>query len=132
MRRLLALVALLATLPAASAAGSAGSLPPPVPCPGCWHPALRTSWQWQLSTVPHAPFLDVDMYDIDVFDTPASTVAALHASKPGRRVTCYISAGSWESWRPDAGQFPRSLLGKPLDHWPGERYLDIRRFNGAL
>jgi hypothetical protein len=72
------------------------------------------------------------MYDIDLFDTPASTVAALHDSLPGRRVTCYISAGSWEDWRPDAGQFPKRLLGRPLDHWPGERYLDIRRFNGAL
>ncbi|MFQ5739279.1 MAG: endo alpha-1,4 polygalactosaminidase [Acidobacteriota bacterium] len=40
---------------------------------------------------------------------------SLHAQ--GRKVICYISAGSWESWRPDAGQFPSYLLGKPLSGW---------------
>jgi hypothetical protein len=28
------------------------ALPAPVACPGCWHPALQTSWQWQLSSLP--------------------------------------------------------------------------------
>jgi hypothetical protein len=111
---------------------AAVALPAPVPCTTCWRPPLRTSWQWELSVVPKPPFLDVDMYDIDGFDTPASTVAALHQTRPGRRVTCYLSAGSWEDWRPDAGEFPRSVLGRPLSGWPGERYLDIRRYHGEL
>ena len=133
MRRLATLAALMLALPAAAARRrSPPTLPPPVPCPACWQPPLQTSWQWELSVVPKPPFLAVDMYDIDLFDTPASTVAALHDTRPGRRVTCYISAGSWEDWRPDAGEFPQRLLGRPLDHWPGERYLDIRRFHGAL
>ena len=38
-----------------------------------------------------------------------------------------MNAGAWERWRPDADRFPPRLLGKPLDGWPGERWLDIRR-----
>ena len=38
-------------------------------------------------------------FDVDLFDTAASTVAALQSD--GRRVVCYINAGAWEDWRPD-------------------------------
>jgi hypothetical protein len=40
---------------------------------------------------------------------------------------CYIDVGTWESWRPDAGKFPKSVLGLPDGHWKGERWLDIRQ-----
>jgi hypothetical protein len=66
------------------------------------------------------------MYDIDLFDNSASVVASLHAQ--GRKVVCYVSAGSWENWRPDAGQFPESVKGKS-NGWPGEKWLDIRRLD---
>jgi hypothetical protein len=92
-----------------------------------WHPALRTSWQWQLTDLPVDQSFDVDMYDIDLFENDASVVAALHAS--GRRVICYMNAGGWEDWRPDAGQFPEVVLGKNLDGWPGEKWLDIRKID---
>src|SRR5579885_1635371 len=85
------------------------SLPPPVPCPGCWQPALNTSWQWQLSGKVDQSF-NVVMYDIDMFDNPASVVQSLHAA--GRIVICYIDAGTWEKWRPDAKEFPKSVLGR--------------------
>ena len=95
-----------------------------------WHPPARLSWQWELSSPPKAPYLAVDMYDVDGQETPARTVRALH--RRGVRVSCYLSAGSWERWRPDAGRFPKALLGRPLDGWPGERWLDVRRPRGAL
>lgn len=66
------------------------------------------------------------MYDIDLFDNDAGVVSALHASD--RRVVCYFSAGSWESWRPDAGAFPAEVRGAP-NGWPGERWLDVRRID---
>jgi endo-alpha-1,4-polygalactosaminidase (GH114 family) len=72
------------------------------------------------------------MVEADGFDTPAATVAALHRSRRGRGVVCYLDAGTWENWRPDAGEFPRSLLGRPDGSWAGERWLDIARFRGAL
>ncbi|OPG14423.1 endo alpha-1,4 polygalactosaminidase [Microbispora sp. GKU 823] len=117
---------------AQAAANAATALPAPVSCAGCWHPALNTSWQWQLSSVPAEPFLDVAMYDIDGFNATAATVQRLHATRTGRTVVCYISAGSYEDWRPDAGSFPASVLGKALDGWAGERWLDIRQYGGTL
>lgn len=88
-----------------------------------WRPAPGTSWQWQLSGQIDTS-LSVAMYDIDLFDAPDATIAALHAR--GVRVVCYFSAGSHEAWRSDAGGFPARTIGKPLDDWPGERWLDIR------
>ena len=96
----------------------------PVPCDGCWVPALQTDWQIQFNGDIDTS-LDVEMYEVDMFDTSAATVAEFHAQ--GTAVVCYISAGSWEKWRPDASDFPRRVLGKQLDGWPGERWLDIRR-----
>jgi hypothetical protein len=87
-----------------------------------WRPAPRTTWQWQLTTpVDMTP--DVQLYDVDLFDNDAATVAALHAV--GRKAICYVSVGSWENWRPDANLFPASVKGK-TNGWPGERWLDIR------
>ncbi|MFG3439358.1 endo alpha-1,4 polygalactosaminidase [Nonomuraea sp. NPDC047897] len=116
-----------------AAAVATAALPAPVPCKGCWRPALNTSWQWQLDSAPTKPFLDVQMYDIDGFEArDGAVVKALKAAKPGRGVVCYISAGSYEDWRPDAKSFPASVLGKKLDGWPGERWLDIRQYKGPL
>ena len=67
------------------------------------------------------------MYDIDLFDNDVAAVAALHAQ--GSVVICYISVGSWEDWRPDAGQFPSEVLGNDYEGWPGEKWLDIRRIH---
>lgn len=108
---------------------SSAPLPAPAPCHGCWRPALQTSWQWQL-TAPVDQTPNVTMYDIDLFDNSAAVVQALHAQ--GRRVVCYINAGAWEDWRPDAGAFPRSLLGSDNSGWPGERWLDIRQLPQLL
>jgi hypothetical protein len=92
---------------------------------GWWQPSPGTSWQWQLIDLPIDQSFDVDVYDIDMFDNDAGTVATLHAQ--GRVVVCYVSVGSWEDWRPDAAQFPSEVLGDNYEGWPGERWLDIRR-----
>ena len=66
----------------------------------------------------------VEVYDVNLWDTSTATIDRLHAE--GRRGICYFSAGSRENWRPDAQSFPPSTVGRPLDDWPGERWLDIR------
>ena len=91
-----------------------------------WQPEPGTTWQWQLSDEIDTSF-DVQMYDIDLFDTPADTIDALKAED--RVVICYFSAGSLEDWRPDADQFPADVIGRPLDDWHGEYWLDIRQLD---
>ncbi|UYQ65900.1 endo alpha-1,4 polygalactosaminidase [Streptomyces peucetius] len=108
----------LALLAACTAPDGGGSRPRWLPRPG-------TDWQWQLDgRIDHG--VDVPVYDIDGFENDASTVRRLH--REGRKVICYINAGAWEDFRPDAGQFPRSVLGSP-NGWAGERWLDIRRLD---
>ena len=57
-------------------------------------------------------------------------MTALH--RRGAYVICYLSAGSFEDWRSDAGRYPASVLGRPLDGWPGERWVDVRRTDVLL
>jgi hypothetical protein len=88
-----------------------------------WYkPSVDTTWQWQLTGTLNTDY-DVDLYDIDLFDTSADTIAALQ--QDGRRVICYFSAGSYEYWRDDADDFPNATLGGPMDGW-NERWIDIR------
>lgn len=102
------------------------ALPAPVLCPGCWHPEVQTSWQWQLTGTIDTS-IDVEMYDVDLFEVPKATVAELQGD--GRHVVCYISAGSLENWRPDASAFPKVVVGNKYEGWAGERWLDIRRWD---
>lgn len=118
--------------PSASPSGS-GGLPGPTPCAGCWHPALQTSWNWVLAKVPTAPYRSVQMYDVDGFDAAASDVTAMHNA--GMKVVCYISAGTYENWRPDASSFPAAIIGSGVSGWAGENWLDVRdvqKANSAL
>jgi uncharacterized protein (TIGR03437 family) len=91
-----------------------------------WKPALNTSWQWQLKKEIDLS-VDAEVYDVDLFDVPASTVATLHAR--GRKVICYFSVGTFEPWRPDATQFPEAVKGRSLADFANERWLDIRRWD---
>jgi hypothetical protein len=103
----------------------AWSLAAPVACLACWHPSPTIhAWQYQLQgevdkSVP------AHVYDVDGADVPRKTVRRLHDL--GRRVVCYVDVGTWEEWRSDADSFPADTLGKPVDGWPGERWLDVRR-----
>jgi len=88
-----------------------------------WRPPPGTTWQWQLQGTIDTS-LDVAMYDVDLFDVPQATLEGLQGA--GRVVICYFSAGSYEDWRDDAGEFEAADLGDPLGEWPGEYWLDIR------
>jgi len=94
---------------------------------GDWiKPDPDITWQWQLGGDLNTSY-DVDLYDIDLFDSTAARIADLHDD--GRIVLCYFSAGSREDWRPDASDYDADVIGKPLDDWPGERWVDIRSAN---
>ncbi|MBV2152973.1 endo alpha-1,4 polygalactosaminidase [Kitasatospora sp. SUK 42] len=115
------------TTPPGTPPGSAtppGS-PTPPPAGARWQPTPGLTWQWQLGgSVDQS--VDVPVYDIDGFENDASVVAALHAK--GRKVICYINAGSWEDFRPDSAAFAKSLQGSDTG-WKGEKWFDIRKLD---
>lgn len=124
-------VAALAVLSLAACAGATAPGAPPASGTAAqaisssrWIPATGESYQIQYDGKLDLS-LDAQIYDLDMFDTSASVVAKLHQMQ--RRVMCYISVGTWEKWRPDAGKFPKSVLGRDDGHWKGERWLDIRQ-----
>ncbi len=88
-----------------------------------WKPVAGTTWQWQIGGGAFDGSMAVQVFDID-WEVEASTVQSLHAA--GKKVICYVSVGSWEEWRPDAAQFPDTVIGKDYPGWPGEKFVDIR------
>jgi hypothetical protein len=106
---------------AATATWSASASPRPR-----WRPAAGDTFQIQYSG-PLDLSVSATVYDLDAGDTSASTLATLHAQ--GRHVLCYVDAGSWESYRADAAAFAPATLGKTMEDWPDERWLDIRRID---
>lgn len=116
----LATAAALAAIPASDAGDARSSR-------DRWHPRPTTQpWQWQLSgRLRLAPRTAV--YDIDGLDARRRAVRALH--RRGRRVICYVSAGSHEPFRADARRFPRRVIGRRIAGFPDERWLDIRRID---
>ena len=118
-------------LAAALCACGAGNVPSAASAPlapadelARWVPSVGESYQIQYSGKLDLG-INAQIYDLDMFDTPASVVAQLHSMR--RRAMCYVDVGTWENWRPDAGKFPKSVLGNPDGHWKGERWLDVRQ-----
>lgn len=93
-----------------------------------WKPAPRATFQVQYSGKLAAT--SASIIDLDGVETTAAQVASLKAK--GKKVICYFNAGGWENWRPDRGRFPTSVIGKKLDDWPGERWLDIRKISALM
>jgi hypothetical protein len=94
---------------------------------GHWQPRSTTApWQWQLQGKIDLS-VQAPVYEIDGFETTASTVRRLH--RQSRRVICYLDVGSWESYRPDKSEFPRSVIGRKYAGFPDERWLDVAHFH---
>lgn len=89
---------------------------------GRWRPDVTDTWQWQLQGTVSTGY-DVDVYDVDLVETPQDVLAELHDD--GRRVVCYFSAGTWEAFR-DGDPPPDEAIGEPLTGFPDERWLDVR------
>ncbi len=93
--------------------------PPPFPPQG-------SSWQWQLNGDINDEY-DTFAYDIDLSTNSAEQIADL--KQQGRFVICYFSAGSFESYRDDAGAFFEEDLGNTLANFGQERWLNTRSNN---
>ena len=126
------LLTLTLALPACDSGGGAGDISPsanhdpnvPPITTGSWYrPAADVTWQWQLDGTINTSY-GVEIYDIDLWETPSATIASLQAQ--GRNVICYFSAGSGDEDRDDYDLFLETDLGRQLDGYPSERWLDIR------
>src|SRR6516162_4234230 len=97
-----------------------------------WVPAQGLRWQYQLQKtvkvglcsvpVSGGPCVRPQVYDIDLYANDGVTlnraaVTAIHAAHA--RAVCYVDAGTFENWRPDASAYPASVKGRP-NGWPGE------------
>jgi hypothetical protein len=120
-------------------AGPDGSSSGDAAVPVAWRPTPKDRFLYQLgnatpdTTVCSVPFTGgncvkptvwvLDLYAADGKTPNAAGAAAVHGVN-GHAV-CYVSGGSLENWRPDASSFPPSVLGKVLDGWPNEKWLDV-------
>ena len=100
---------------------------PTVSSEGIKRPDSGAAWQIDFSSEIIEPSYAVQVYDLDLFDTPESTIREL--KEKDVFLICYISVGSWENWRPDKELFPEEIIGKNYTGWPGEKWLDIRRLD---
>jgi Glycoside-hydrolase family GH114 len=103
-----------------------------------WQPQVAEPFQIILTGHPDTRVKispdHVNIFDLDLFNTPASTIKSLR--QQNKKVICYFSAGSSEDWRPDYKQFSKSEMGNKISkddkgssYWEGERWLNIRNPN---
>lgn len=86
-------------------------------------PAPEARWLAQLDGAVDI-HQDAEFFYLDVEQQDPDDLATLHAE--GRHYLCYLSAGSLESFRADADEFPASVVGNPLADFPREHWLDVR------
>lgn len=99
-----------------------------VSTPVIWQPGPGLNWTYQLSQVPSSSQLknpsQYNVWDIDLFDTPASSIQTIQAA--GSKVICYFSAGTVENWRSDSNQFQSADVGAAMGTWPGENWINTK------
>src|SRR5437763_1002283 len=61
------------------------------------------TWQITLSEPPRSRNVDVEAWDLDLFDTPSDVIRTIHDG--GTQVICYFSSGTFEPFRSDANTF---------------------------
>lgn len=91
-----------------------------------WKPKPTTAaWQFQIQGKVDTS-VDAKVFEIDGFDVPKKTVSKLKSM--GKKTICYIDVGSWENYRADKNQFPKSVIGRKYEGYPNENWLDIRKY----
>jgi hypothetical protein len=67
---------------------------------------------------------DAELFYLDAELQDPADLARLRSQ--GRHYYCYLSGGSLEGFRDDAGDFPASAVGNALADYPREHWLDVR------
>ena len=109
-----------------------GTIADPPPTPGgttgdTWVPSAGATWWWQLEDLDNLnTTFAVDVYDVDLFGG-ISSGAISRLNGVGVRIICYFSAGTFEDFRPDAGDFTQEALieNGALGGFPDEIWLNL-------
>jgi len=119
------------TAPAASPASPSATSTPATTTPSPRAPDVSpppppgTPFQIRLDGgVPDDP--DARIVEVDA-QAPEDLVGRLE--RQGVYTVCYMSAGTIEEYRLDAGEYPDEVVGRALPDWPDERYVDLRRLD---
>jgi hypothetical protein len=88
---------------------------------GVVRPGMRLQYQLTGTLDQNA---DAELFVVDLFETTHAQIEALHAR--AKVVIAYVSAGSYEPWRPDVDELPAAVRGNPLSGYPDETWLDVR------
>ena len=83
------------------------------------------NWYWQL-TGKLDIYKNADIYDIDPYEYGKQTIYNLLAQN--KFVICYIDVGTAEKWRKDFKNFPKDVIGKQMEDWEDEYWLNIRKY----
>jgi len=91
-----------------------------------YQPKPGTKFQWQLSGCNHPDTsVNADVFDFDLFETPVSKIKELQSK--GKKVICYFSGGTIESWRDDAEDFlKKGVVMEEMEDWEDENWVNIR------
>lgn len=84
----------------------------------------KQSWNIILGEKVDPKKVTEELIILDLFMNDAVTISELHAKKV--KVICYINAGAIEGANPDFKSFPVMAIGKQLDGYPDERWINIR------
>jgi hypothetical protein len=88
-----------------------------------WRPKPGLLFDLQL-TAPYDLGRIADAIVLEPFNTSRERLAGLRAHNVA--ALCYLSAGRWQNWRPDAANVAVTALGRSPSAWRGERWLDVR------
>jgi len=91
-----------------------------------YQPKPGTTFQWQLSGCHNVDTsVQAEVYDIDLFDSPIEKIKEL--KNKGKKVICYFSGGTIESWRDDAEKFLNvGVVLEEMEDWEDENWVNIR------
>lgn len=86
------------------------------------------AWSNKPNGQKRTAFTTEEVILLDGFDTSASKVSSFVDSNNGTLVLGYLSVGSFEDWRSDAGKWPGECIGKEYDGWAGENWLRVDKW----
>lgn len=89
---------------------------------------ISSEFDWRLDKIQsNTTKVTAKTIDVDAFFTTKESIKKWQ--KEGRTVIAYISVATYESLRPDADEFPASIIGNIYPGFSNENFVDIREID---